>query len=292
MGSSLRLAATGLIGAVALGISGVAVAHAETSTCRVRNVTQDTAGRSFARLVGAAQDGDRLTVRGTCLARRVRIHVDITIRGVGDRPAVLDAKGVGKVLFIGHDSVLVLRHLAITGGVARGESYHGGGFFNHGTLTLVDSVVRGNRAIGKAGGGIANWGTITLVRSVVRSNSAHQGGGLINVGAMTLVDSLVRGNAAGDLGGGIWNGNGSGTLTLDGSRVAGNAAGLRGGGIWSNGRVTLLGTAVIGNAAGRRGGGIWSRQDAAQGPVGVVTLDSTSSVTENTPDDCVGTDAC
>jgi hypothetical protein len=50
--------------------------------------------------------------------------------------------------------------------------------------------------------------------------------------------------------------------------------------------VTLATSSVSSNAAAIEGGGIFS-----SGP-GSVTLDGTSSVDSNSPDDCVGTSAC
>jgi hypothetical protein len=44
---------------------------------------------------------------------------------------------------------------------------------------------------------------------------------------------------------------------------------------------------VTGNHAAHGGGGIWAAPNLSD-----VTLDATSSVTGNTPDDCVGTSAC
>src|SRR5215204_5902856 len=51
----------------------------------------------------------------------------------------------------------------------------GGGFVNMGTLTLVDSVVRGNSSDGDAGG-ILNLGTLTLMNSTVSGNTAGPAG--------------------------------------------------------------------------------------------------------------------
>lgn len=54
--------------------------------------------------------------------------------------------------------------------------------------------------------------------------------------------------------------------------------------------VTLTDTIVRDNTAGEAGGGIFNHTD--QNPVGVITLLGTSSVTDNTPHDRVGTTAC
>lgn len=191
----------------------------------------------------------------------------------------------------------------------------GGGLANQAgsSTTLIDSTVRGNR-----GGAIANSGTLELVRSAVRRNRNYVGGGISNFrpGLVLLDDSVVSGNTAtGEGAGGIFN---SGTVRLMGSRVKANTArGDAGGGIWNLGEVTLIGSTIGGNTAGTRGGGIYNTGGTVEladstvsantastggggiwngdGPgdvPGVVTLDGASSVTGNTPDDCVGTPAC
>ena len=206
------------------------VAQATTpSPCWVRNVTQDTHGRSFAAMVAATVDGDRLRVKGSCLARQVSISTDVVISGVGDGRAVLDAGGRGRVLGVRQDAMVTLRRLAITGGQPR--DMHGGGgiYIASGTMVLSDSVVRGNVSPNWGGGGITNnGGVLTLVDSVVRGNTAYgqdggEGGGIVSGGGLTLVHSVVRGNIAyRGTAGGI---DMYGTATLTDSVVRGNHAG-------------------------------------------------------------------
>ena len=78
---------------------------------------------------------------------------------------------------------------------------------------------------------------------------------------------------------------------LSGSTVSGNVAGVEGGGISNDrGEVTLTSSTVTGNTA-RRGEGIHNEIFEDYGE-GIITLDAASSVTGNTPNDCVSTDAC
>ncbi len=82
-----------LLAALALTAVPAAVTQAGSSTgCKVHNVTQDTQGSSFKRMVAAAHDGDRLRVRGTCTSNGVVIDKDLTIQGVGDG-ATLQGRG-------------------------------------------------------------------------------------------------------------------------------------------------------------------------------------------------------
>ena len=55
----------------------------------------------------------------------------------------------------------------------------GGGIFNAGTLTVVNSAVSGNTATDQ-GGGIFNLGTLILNNSRINTNTANVGGGIYN----------------------------------------------------------------------------------------------------------------
>jgi hypothetical protein len=316
IGSRHRLLAAALLASVALGTEGTPAAQAGTSTCRVRNVTQDTGGRSFAKVVVAAHDGDRLRVRGVCTSRDVRIDVDLSIRGVGHDRAVLTGTGDTRVLRVAGDTVAMLRHLKLTDGSAQS----GGAILNRGDLTLLDSIVQASHASG--GGGILTRGRLRLIDSVVRGNQAWSGGGIhVADGTARLRHSRVTDNAAADqgAGGGILNearltvvgsvidrnrvdfGGGagiasSGILSLADSTVKANTAGSfdadlgGGGGIQNSGSLSLTGSNVVGNSIGGvagGGGGIYNWSGS-----GTVTLDPASVVIGNTPDDCVGTPAC
>ncbi|HEV3311088.1 MAG TPA: choice-of-anchor Q domain-containing protein, partial [Chloroflexota bacterium] len=127
-----------------------------------------------------------------------------------------------------------------------GNSYpHGGGIYNTGSLTLVDSTVNDNTGIANgngAGGGIVNWGTgvATLTNSTISNNTACKpvagdnpcsGGGIEDAAPLTLVNSTVAGNLVCDpsgkasctpYGGGIDNYGSQGTVSLTNTIVAKN----------------------------------------------------------------------
>ena len=156
---TIRAATTALVGVLALTAmaSPVTLGSSDPQTCQVRNVTQGTTGRSFAAMVAATRDGDELRVRSTCLTRDVVIEVELTIMGVGDRRAVLDARRVGRVLRVMPGTVVLLRHITAQGGRAVAAS--GGGIWNHGDLTLIDTVIQGNKVrYAENGRGIRNEG--------------------------------------------------------------------------------------------------------------------------------------
>ncbi len=309
--------------------AGPAVAAADPPACHVRNVTRDTSGGTLRGMTRAAHAGDRLWVQGTCVGGVV-IGKDLAIAGRGDG-ATVTGLGRYRVLRIREGANVRLRHLAITHGVGwhDGTRGGGGGLYNDGTVTLVDVVVSGATAGEDPGGAITNVGTMTVRDSVVRHGHADWGGGIGNRGTLTVVgsrviantpegiwslggvvtisDSVVRDNAGGGLylggkgdatisrsrvvgnrrGGGITK-SGGGTLTLEASVISGNTSSQDGGGIAAHwGRLVLNGTTVTGNTAARHGGGIFVLDGTT-----TVTLDVTSSVTGNTPDDCHGTPAC
>jgi Right handed beta helix region len=295
---------------------------ADPSPCRVRNVTQDTSGRSLIRMVNRAKDGDELRLRGTCRGPIV-INDDVVLQGVGARPTVtgLDSMEiVDNLIEIKGRTVVVLRDLTVERGVYGGigirpatrvrlvrtvvqdnedGSGSGGGIDSSGRLVLVASIVRRNHASNEfprcetiGGGGILqSAGRLILRRSRVVDNSAAcQGGGIVAGGALTIIDSVIsRNDAVEGGGGGIVA---AGPLTVIDSVIRRNVAGGVGGGIAAIGastEVKLVGSSVTLNSAGTEGGGIWVRTppDAP-----TVMIDAASSVTGNTPDDCVGTPAC
>ena len=89
----------------------------------------------------------------------------------------------------------------------------GGGVFNGGNLTIVESTIVGNNATA-SGGGIFNSNITTLLRSTIANNSAATGGGLfsgtggvypnLTIGATTIVGSIVVNNTASWSGGGAY----------------------------------------------------------------------------------------
>jgi hypothetical protein len=320
----IRASLVALLAGSALASLASPVAQA-TDPCRIRNTTQDTAGSSLKKMVRAASDGDRLWLRGTCVGDIV-IGKDLVIRGRGDR-AVVSGLDRYRVFFIREGATVRLRDLLISHGVGPydiGERGGGGGVYNEGNVILADSVVSWATAGEDPGGAIANHGTMTIRDSVVRHSRADWGGGIGNMGTLTVLrsrvvandpegiwsrgpttitDSVVRDNARGGIfvggqsdvsitgtqvkdhaqGGGISKAGG-GTLTLERCLISGNDAG----GITTRwGQLALIGTTITANTATRPGGGIHVVDGSTS-----VSLDATSSVTDNTPDDCYGTPAC
>jgi hypothetical protein len=264
--------------------------------------------RTLQAAVDAASPGDKLKVKGTCYGDTT-IGKNLTIVGHSNPafgPATLNGGGKAQTqsVIVNLGATVAIIGLTITGGhnteIGPGHEAteeKGGGIYNErGSLTLTNSVVRGNIAVPSGrpnppqypfgGGGIYNGGgSLTLNHSTVSDNEGlGKGGGIDNEeGSLTLNHSTVSGNrttgsnrgaGAGfsHRGGGIYNAGGP--VTLTNSTVTGNEGGARGGGIENNeGSFTLEKSTVAGNTARGSGGGI--------GNLGSLTLDD-SDVTGNT----------
>ncbi|MGQ0801530.1 MAG: choice-of-anchor Q domain-containing protein [Pseudomarimonas sp.] len=154
-----------------------------------------------------------------------------------------------------------LSGMTITGGNGVGDGVGvgvgGGGIFNEGNLTLTHSVVTGNQTNGpniESGGGIHNVtnATLTVTNSTISGNTAVGfGGGIFCTGATTLTDSSVSGNTANTTGtsGGI---DSAGSLAVSHSTISDNRAptgNTNGGGIISFGTTTITHSTITNNAA-------------------------------------------
>jgi CSLREA domain-containing protein len=136
---------------------------------------------------------------------------------------------------------------------------YGGGIYNAGTLTVKNSIISGNSAVG-AGGifGANDTGTLTITNSTISGNSTSfsDGAGLLSLGGTIIVtNSTFSGNIAHEDGGGaICNG---GTLTVTNSTVSGNT-GFGAGGVCNFGSATVIlkNTIVANNTGGNCAGAI------------------------------------
>jgi hypothetical protein len=139
---------------------------------------------------------------------------------------------------------------SITGlNIVNGNTTHGGGINNDGTLTVSNSMVNGN-STANTGGGIYNDGTLTVNNSTISDNAATDyGGGIFNdnAGTLTVNNSTFSGNSVSLSGGAIDN---LATLTVNDSTISGNTATTGdGGGIYTAGSLTIGNSIVSGNTA-------------------------------------------
>jgi hypothetical protein len=173
----------------------------------------DCARAKLQKKINHAAPGSRLEIEGTC---RGTFLIQKNLKLAGDPRATLDGNGSGPTLTL-NDARVRLAHLVVTGGRIIGGVQAFGAGINATTtrLTLDHVVVRGNvgRAIGDGtqaviavGGGILSQGggSLALVDSVVKSNKASAragiarafGGGIERNGSMTLVRSRIEDNTA------------------------------------------------------------------------------------------------
>jgi hypothetical protein len=205
-------------------------------------------------------------------------------------------------------AVVFMSGLTISNGNAAGvaDDGNGGGIRSAGRLTLTDSTVSANQAVGTEliggnGGGVfkAN-GTMTITRCTINNNSAQystgssgdcaggSGGGIVNYsgGVLIITNSTINGNSCvsndpfglcggGGDGGGVHN-DGSMTIrncTISGNSVTGSGfATAGGGGIANFGSLQIASSTTVNNSAsaesGASGGGIF----------GGATVESNSSI--------------
>jgi CSLREA domain-containing protein len=150
---------------------------------------------------------------------------------VGSDPAltVLDGGGLDRVLDL-FGARLDVQGVTLRNGRVEGD---GGGVRNRfGQLTLGDTAVSGNTAVGGAGGGVWSYGELTLVRTTLAGNTADGNGGGLNVRQKLVLGNVtVSGNHAAQ-GGGLYF-----VMPVAGqvvnATIADNTAGGRGGGVLS-----------------------------------------------------------
>jgi hypothetical protein len=183
-------------------------------------------------------------------------------------PTTLDARGLGRVLYITGGVSPTVEGLILTGGDVRGpgdwaESAGGGVWVATATLTLETCVISGNRA-GYGGGVALVRSGSTIAHSVVRSNTAtHVGGGVYLWDSdAALVGNTILSNTAGSSGGGLHLR--SSAAAVEANLVAYNEA--QGPEAWAGGGgmfidegsdAALVNNAVVDNRAVVHGGGLF-----------------------------------
>jgi hypothetical protein len=232
--------------------------------------SQSVVSGNFSRRGGGIYNAGTATVRGSSI---------VTGNGADEGGGIYDS------------GTLSIDGSSITGNSASSAlARGGGGIFKVQTssnqIATLTSATISNNSVANFGAGIHNGGTMVIQSSTVSGNTARGGGGgIYNVGTLALTASTLRQNMGG-LGGGLRSGDASATATVTASSVTGNTAVVNGGGVYLDaGTVTLQSaSAVSGNTASVSGGGFYNDG-------GVVNLGDTT-VSGNTPDDCVGVVGC
>lgn len=235
--------------------------------------TNDSGAGSLREAIGLAADGDSIVfaggVTGTItLGSELDVNTSITITGPGASALSISGNDTVMVLNIWPGITVHVSNLTITHGKYSGL---GGGIYSSGTLTLDHVVVSNNQATGNAGGGIYNAGSLTITNGVLSYNTAWDVGGAIynNQGSsLSLTDVVVDHNQAGGAGGGLYMPNPglstpAGIYILNRVSITNNSAGAlsAGGGIFLTASASISNTLIADNTAYGAGGIIWMDND-------------------------------
>jgi CSLREA domain-containing protein/uncharacterized repeat protein (TIGR01451 family) len=182
----------------------------------------------------------------------------LTIAGLGPAQTIVDGGGLDRVLDVrpGVATIVISGVTILNGSV----SDNGGGIYNSDArLTLINTVVLSNTAVG--GGGVyVMTGTVELIDSQVLSNTALSAGGGVYLAESSAMltqtgTSAIAANGAQD-GGGIYVQASS--VLLDGGQIAHNTASFDGGGVYVDvGQLTLTSGQIAHNVATDDGGGVY-----------------------------------
>jgi len=243
--------------------------------------------------------GDSIFVAPATYHETLFIYFNLEIIGSGAKTTIVDGGGVNsQVVVVGSEPKVQVKLSGMTVRNGAGQE-DGGGIYNcFGTLTVIDSIITGNRI--SSGHGSYGYGagiyncpssTLTLVNTTISNNSALIGGAICNGGTLTINKSTISGNVARQHeGGGIAN---YGTLTITNSTFSGNmarssllgsvAGGILNGGLFrSSGTLAINNSTLSGNVArGGKGGGIFNVK-------GSTVVLQNSIVANNTGGNCHG----
>ena len=187
------------------------------------------------------------------------ITSNITIQGpTGTNGITLNTTGTQRMFYVSSTGSLAINGLNLTGGMAQGGSGTGGGggaaglggaVFNQGSLTLQNSTLSGNQAIGGMGANGSSGGGGGFGSNAYGSAGGGPNGGL-GGGGFTRGSSGGFGGGGGGGGYGGFGGGGGGGLVVGG----GGDGGFGGGG---GGGASGLGGAGLGGGGfyGGSGGG-------------------------------------
>jgi Tol biopolymer transport system component len=206
------------------------------------------------------------------LGSELIIDGDLTLNGTGAASTIIQANS--------SPEVAGFRVLKITSGdvfisgvsILNGDSLDGGGLFNSGTTTIIDSTIADNSVRPQdppsdndsfRGGGVYNEGVLTISNSdVLRNKATFDGAGIFNAAGGTLAvirSSISLNRAINDnftgLGGGIYN---NGLASVTDTTIAGNNVDKDGPGILNHGDLTITSSTISNNnsASFGLGGGI------------------------------------
>ncbi len=225
--------------------------------------------------VESAQPGDTIDIAAgvyTMTGGELVIDKDLTLVGAGAEKTVIQAAdsldvAVHRVIRITEKSIVsisgvTIRYDSETSVEVRMIPFHSE------AVGMPESGIEGIRSA--FGGGIYNQGTLTLIDSIVSENYAGGGAGIFNGAKVIIENSAIRGNRTPGFGAGIFDG---GILLSSDLVIEGNAA-VGGAGVSNWGEASSVTTTIDGNISKISGGGFHNNS------IGIMTLDS-STVSNN-----------
>jgi predicted outer membrane repeat protein len=188
----------------------------------------------------------------------------ITITGAGAGSTIIDANQIDRVFHVHPGRVAAISDVTIRNGYyVPNVNAYGGGVYNEGSLTMINSTISANKAA-SYGGGISNSniGILSVINSTIRQNYADfAGGGIYNEGSLDVLNSTLSENTARKAGGGVANGgNGldTGRMKMSKSTIYGNGSNDGGGIYSSNLNLFVINSTISQNYANNNGGGIYA----------------------------------
>jgi len=208
--SLISVIAVVLLVVSSLGVAGWVLTHQppkQPDPTRVSTLQDNDKPGSLRNAVDEAPPKSTITfdasLHGTILLTSGDLNIakNLTIHGPGADKLSISSGKSGHIVHVVHDAIVTISGLTFKDSNTSNNSF----IYNEGTLTLSNSTVSGNMAIGRGGGGgIFNNGPFTLSNSTVSGNTTPgKGGGIFNDGTFTLSNSTVSGNTATG-GGGIF----------------------------------------------------------------------------------------
>jgi CSLREA domain-containing protein len=216
--------------------------------------------------VDACPAGDELITDTITFAVSGTIMLNAELSITAGGPLVIDGaeaitisgEGQVRIFSIINATHLTIESMTLTKGFAWDE---GGAILNYGMLTVDDIILTGNLLTQAylRGGGISNHGTLSLIGSLILNNSGYFGGGIYNEGSVTIYNGTLSNNGGWPTedGGGVYNSS-SGVLTITNSTITGNNAHGYGGGIWNDGTLNISNSELLVNESQQNGSGIYN----------------------------------
>jgi hypothetical protein len=257
--------------------------QAIADVCAGGTITFDSAlSGATIRLASTLTLSQNVTIDGLSLTSQVTISGDTN----GDE------QGDVRVFLVDSEVTAHLNNLIITKGYvvnSQGMSGEGGaGIYNRGTLTVSNSTLSDNTAVGEYGNGgaisgSAYWeqGTLTVSNTIFRGNSAYDGGAIQQGLELTVTDSTFVENTSSWSGGAINCNSGEHPCTIsDGTFLDNTTTGAYGGGaiaFFNDGVKTVSNSTFTGNVSMNDGGAI----DAFTGNVNLDAVTIVGNTTQN-----------